>query len=233
MSLANLTADLRVPRGGTLKAHAIERLRNAILSTRLRPGERLIERELCDALGVSRAVVREVVTTLEAEGLVQVVPHRGPRVALYSPAEAMEIYELRATLEEMSGRLFTQRANDLQVENLGREVEKIRAAFETGSAIDWLAAKTGFYEVLLEGTGNTFLTDTVRRMHGRVTMLRATTMSQPDRLAKSLREITAIVDAIRRRDAAAAAAACRDHVESAARVAIGMLSRDETNIVPA
>src|SRR5882672_1518544 len=83
----------------TLRELALDRMRAAILDFRFKPGERLTERDLCHRLGVSRSVVREVMRHLEAEDLVQTIPHHGLIVAKLDASQAAEIYEIRALFE--------------------------------------------------------------------------------------------------------------------------------------
>src|SRR6476661_6411138 len=88
----------------TLRELTLEKMRGAILNLIFQPGDRLIERELCDRLGVGRTIVREVLRHLEAEGLVQNLPHRGPTVSIPTVHECRQIYELRAVLEGMAAK---------------------------------------------------------------------------------------------------------------------------------
>lgn len=216
--------SMRVVKSATsLKHLAIDRLRAAILSVRFRPGDRLVERELSETMGISRALLREVLSQLEAEGLVKTIPHKGPIVATYSREEALEIYELRALLEQEMGRFFVLRADAVEREALNEAMRDIRKAFSSRDQTQWLTAKTRFYDVLLAGARSAILAEMLRLIHGRVSMLRATTMAQAGRLAQSLKELQAIVSAINSKDAEAAALACRRHVESAARVAASAL----------
>src|SRR5438067_10611348 len=83
----------------SLRELTLEKLRDAILDFRFQPGERLVERTLCDRLGVSRTVVREVLRHLEAEGLVETIQNQGPAVTRPDPASAAQVYEIRALLE--------------------------------------------------------------------------------------------------------------------------------------
>src|SRR5690349_2098421 len=83
----------------TLRIIALERMRDAILEGRIAPGERLVERQLCDQLGVSRSVVREVLRNLESEGLVETSSVHGPRLARINGDQASQIYEIRMLLE--------------------------------------------------------------------------------------------------------------------------------------
>ncbi|WP_405117456.1 GntR family transcriptional regulator [Phaeobacter sp. BS23] len=83
----------------TLRDIVQDRMREAIIDGHFAPGERLVERPLCDQLGVSRTVVRETIRYLEAEGLVEIIPNRGPVVARLSWDQARQIYDVRRQLE--------------------------------------------------------------------------------------------------------------------------------------
>src|SRR5260370_39642893 len=97
--------QMRVDRSApTLRELTLEKLRDAISQGFYRPGDRLIERTLCDQLGVSRTVVREVLRHLETEGLVETVAHSGPIVARLDPAQGPETYAIRALLESGAAR---------------------------------------------------------------------------------------------------------------------------------
>ena len=96
----SLIDDLRIHQApATLRALAVDRLRGAIIAGRFQGGDRLVERTLCDQLGVSRSVVREVIRTLEAEGLVETLARSGPVVARLDWRQAAQIYDIRRLLE--------------------------------------------------------------------------------------------------------------------------------------
>lgn len=210
----------------TLRQQVIEGLRLCITDLTFRPGDRLIERELCEMLGVSRTLIREALSQLVAEGLIQIIPHKGPIVAVITQAEAKGLYEVRAALEALAGWHFTERATPEQREALGealKELAVIRDMKTEESILLFLKQKARFYDVILEGAGNPVLTEMLRLVHTRVMMLRATTLSQSGRLEQSYGEISEIVDAVNRKDAEAAAAACKRHVEQAETLAVKAL----------
>ncbi|HEY4073958.1 MAG TPA: GntR family transcriptional regulator [Herbaspirillum sp.] len=213
----------------TLRQQVIEGLRLCITDLTFRPGDRLIERELCEMLGVSRTLIREALSQLMAEGLIQNIPHKGPIVAVITQTEAKGLYEVRATLEALAGRNFTERATLEQraaLVNAFKEIQDLKKT-ETQSqeaTLLFLKQKAKLYDVLLEGADNPILTDMLRLIHTRVMMLRATTLSQPGRLAQSYEEITAIVDAVARGDAEGAALACQRHVQQAEKLAVQVLA---------
>jgi DNA-binding GntR family transcriptional regulator len=219
--------SLRVVRSlVSLKKQVVESLRTAIFNRRFSPGDRLVERELCEMLDVSRTLLREALSQLEAEGVVQIIPHRGPIVAVYSAEDAKSIYEVRAALEEMAGRCFVERATESECKALETAFAEMKRSCTSKLGADHLTVKTKFYAALTTGAHNPVLVEMLRLIHGRVSMLRATTLAQPGRLAASLAELGNIVKSIKARDAEAAARACRLHVENAGVIAINILAED-------
>ena len=221
--------SLRVVRSlVSLKKQVVESLRAAIFDRRFSPGDRLVERELCEMLDVSRTLLREALSQLEAEGVVQIIPHRGPIVAVYSAEDAKSIYEVRAALEEMAGRCFVERATEQECKALETAFAEMKRSCTSKLGADHLTVKTKFYAALTTGAHNPVLVEMLRLIHGRVSMLRATTLAQPGRLAASLAELGNIVKTIKARDAEAAARACRLHVENAGVIATTILAEDST-----
>lgn len=216
-----------------LREQVSDLLRQAIVEMRLAPGQRLIERELVQSLGVSRATVREAIRQLAAEGLVTSIPQRGAVVAVPTLREAEELYEIRAMLEGLAGRQFVERASDVQVRALRRVFERIRrVASTTGDTAAMLHAKDRFYEVLLTGAANDTARNVLAGLQARITLLRATSMSQPGRVDSTVKEIALIVEAVEAKDAAAAEQACADHVRAAGRVVFEALRARGNGVSP-
>lgn len=211
-------SGLSVQRSVPVREQVALRLREAITEQRFRPGQLLIERELCEATGASRASVREALRRLETEGLVVSVPGRGTHVTRLGPEEAMQLYEVRATLEGMAGRLFAERANEVQIEALDAAVRRIEQV--VGKPPSILRAKAAFYEALFEGAGNLEMCRLLEMIHRRVTLLRGLSLSVPGRPAQSVREMHAILAAARLRDPEATAQRCIEHVYAAAEAAL-------------
>jgi DNA-binding GntR family transcriptional regulator len=200
-----------------LREQVTEVLRDAILDFRLRPGQRLVERELIEQTGVSRATIREVLRQLTAEGLVTVIPQRGAIVVELTRKEVENVYEVRATMEGLTARLFAQRATDEQIVALREAVDALHAAFENPDqpVPDLLDAKDQYYAVFLDGCGNEEVGAILGGLQARVRLMRATSLGQPGRPAQALTEIDEVVAAIERRDPQAAEAAAMHHVQRA------------------
>lgn len=220
--------NLQIPRqAATLRLLVEDKIREAIAAGHFKPGQRLIERELCEQIGVGRTSVREALRQLEAEGLVVTIPHRGPEVRAISYEEAQQLYELRALLEGFAGRRFAEQGDKARLAELKRAVDAFRKAAKTGERAMLVAAKTKLYAVLMEGAGNAFVTQSLTNLHNRITLLRVTSMTQKGRLADSVAEIDRIYEAIAAGDGDKAEAACKLHIEKAATVALSVLARDE------
>jgi GntR family transcriptional regulator, trigonelline degradation regulator len=198
--------------------------RSAILSGRFQPGDRLIEKELCDLTRASRTSVREALRQLETEGLVELVPNKGPIVASIDPKQARSIYQVRLALESLAGSLFAQHATDLQIQRLETAVSDLAEAYKTRQIEDILQRKEIFYAVLLEGTGNEIIPSLLRMMRARISLLRRVSLGESKRLAVSIKEIRAILKAAKARAPEATAEACRIHVQRAADAALALMT---------
>jgi DNA-binding GntR family transcriptional regulator len=210
----------------TLREQVLNKLRDAITTFQFKPGQRLVERTLCEMLGVSRTSVREALRHLEAEGLVDNVPHRGPIVSVVTPEQAQHLYQLRGTIEGLAARLFAERASDETMAELRKALAGVAAAFEAGEAVRTLAAVNDFYTVLLTGCENPLIERTIKTLHGRIVYLRAITTKRSARARASLEELSAILTAVEARDPVAAEQACKDHAEKACKAAIEDLAAE-------
>ena len=217
------------PRQNTRTGRSTEALREAILSLRLAPGTRLVEREMVDRLGVSRTGVRAALQSLEAEGLV-VRGHRGVfSVAVVSREEARQIYEVRSALEPAMARLFIARAGRDQVVALGRAVTRAEAAARSLDEAAYVEAFRSFYAVLLSGGGNEIARRILQMLEGRIAYLRhLTTQKAPQ--ARQLRTaalLRGIFTAVQKRAPELAARRCAAFVARSARFAMEVLKDDE------
>ncbi|WP_176053673.1 GntR family transcriptional regulator [Paraburkholderia caribensis] len=218
-----MSTDIGLVRPETLRHQVENVLRQAIMSGRFAPGARLIERELCESLGVSRTSVREALRKLEAEKLVRSVPHKGPIVAVISQQEASELYALRGLLEGFAAHEFARLASDAAIAQFGEAAKELRTQAMAQDQAGVLKAKTALYEVLLDNCGNALVKEVLNSLYSRVNLLRATSLMHPDRLPSSLREIDKLYKALKARDADEAQALARLHVANAEKAAMRML----------
>lgn len=216
--------DLRIHEApATLRALAVDRLRGAIIAGRFQGGDRLVERTLCDQLGVSRSVVREVIRTLEAEGLVDTSGRAGPVVARLDWAQAAQIYDIRRLLESAAAAECARRADGAVKARLQEALAALQAAFSDAQPSALYAATTGFYQVIFAAAGHEIAWEIVQRLNGRISRLRAMTLATTDRRTSGPAHMARIAGAICANDPAAAKQAVRDHLKEAAEIARRLL----------
>ncbi len=198
----------------------LDGLRRAIVGGDLKPGEKLREGALSASAGVSRTIVREALRQLESEGLITATRNKGAMVRALSVEEARDIYCIRAFLEGLAARLFTERATGEHLEKLTFAVDAALEAYRSWDVKKILAARDAYYEELLAGAGSDVLAVTLRSLNARIAHWRAIPLSHPGRSKKREQEVRnelkRLIKSIRERDAAAAEMAARMHVEGIA-----------------
>ena len=212
-----------------LRQQVLDELRRAIIEGEIAPGARLIERDLCTRLGVSRTVVREVLRQLESEGLVGMIPNRGPVVRALGADEARELYAIRAVLEGLAARIFVEQANDGQVEKLLATVDEVETAYACGDARQIIAAKNRFYTVLFEAARGEVLAAMTGSLHARISRWRSLGLTHPERSpnrsAQSVAGLRRLASAIAARDADLAERLARIEADNAAAEVFRILGR--------
>lgn len=216
----------------TLRVLALEKLRTAIIEGEFAPNTRLVERQLCGLLGVSRTIVREILRQLEAEGWVVNPPYKGPTVAALSREQARQMYEMREALEGYAAKLCARRASEEQIEELETIVTEMALAQSRRDLHRHLDTIRRFYEVMLKATGNEILAEFLSSQHHRLTRLRSMSLFRPQRAAVSVIEKQKMVAAIKRRDEKAAQLASELHIRKAAEAAQISYHSDEAMIRP-
>lgn len=205
-----------VDNGGAAAPQAVDRVRDAIVSGKLQPNERLVESDLATSLGVSRTVVRAALTRLEHEGLVEHERHRGSRVRLVDESEAVEILEARSVLEGLAARLAAQRATSADVEGLEAilsEMHQLRAAGDLLRVSDENAKLHGR---LVQISGHRTARRLIGTLNSQMVRFQYRTILLPGRGEHSASEHAAIVKAVAAGDENAAEDAMRAHLSHVA-----------------
>jgi DNA-binding GntR family transcriptional regulator len=207
-----------------------DELQALVLSGELPAGTRLRQQALAEQFGVSRTPVREALRQLQAAGIVELRPHRGALVRGLSPREIRDAYEVRAELEGLAAELAAQRIRDDQTDRLHAAQAQFRealgrtvAARKRGSAVAdaeialWGRANDTFHQVIQEAAGNDVLVATLGGLHRSFPRdLSRTVLSESAPLLReNVEEHEAILEAIERRDPAAARRLMQGHVHHA------------------
>lgn len=214
------TSDLLSLRKDQLKSLrdiAIESLREAIVSGLLKPGEHLKERELSRRMGISTTPVKEALRVLGNEGWVVTVPRRGSFVSEVVDSTIEESQTLRAYLEGLCARLAAEKIDDAQLEELGRQLERMERLYEDKHADELVNANTVFHERIREAARNPMIANMLVNLSAFDTPFRKRALQMPIEWTEGLREHRAIYEAIRGRDAEQAEARMKSHILRTAR----------------
>jgi 4-hydroxy-4-methyl-2-oxoglutarate aldolase len=199
-----------------LAEQGYEQLREAIVSGRLQPNERLVEAELSRELGVGRAVVRAALARLEQEGLVERERNRGARVRLINEREAVEILEARTVLEGLTARYAAMRADAEAVRDLRAILTEMRARLESGDLLGASDQNARLHERLREAADHPTSARLISGLRSQLVRFQYRTILVPGRRERSYGEHEAIVEAIARNDPDGAEAAMRAHLSHVA-----------------
>ena len=229
-----MVADRRSARLERLEPRALSRrivdqLKRVIIAGELRPGDRVLETDLAEQLGVSRGPVREAFRQLEQEGLLISYPHRGTFVATVPEDEIEEVYALRAHLEGYAARRVVVERRDEALGMLGDLLEQMLDAARAGDLPGLADIDLQFHDTLLELSGYQGLHRIWRSMDGLVRARTYATLALPGR--RELIEYTAashrpIVDAIRSGDPDAVEQAVKHHIHEVPSLMAGKIPAD-------
>ena len=183
-----------------------------IVQGELAPGDKLIEAALADSLGVSRGPVREALRMLEEAGLVRQEKNRGAFVRHIAFDEAMEIFDLRAMMDEAVGRQLAQVIQPEQLRQVRAQVEAMERAVKAADAAGYHRLNLQFHDTLVSFAGNRKLCTLYRRLINELSLFRRMNLADAAMLPVSAQEHRDIVKAIASGDADRAGRAMRQHV---------------------
>lgn len=198
-------------------------LMSAIMQGQLSPGERLLEVQLADEMGVSRTPVREAIRRLELEGFVVMVPRKGAYVAGLSISDVEEVYEIRTVLETLAVRLAAQRMQPADYDQLDELSEKMRATWQEGNVDNWVSLDASFHELLYKFSRNERLVAMMSNIMEQLSRYRIISLANVEVRHNSLSEHQELIEALKRHDSEAAATAATAHIENTKQSLINML----------
>ena len=189
-------------------------LRQAILKGELKPGERLMEIQLAQKLGVSRTPIREAIRKLELEGLVLMIPRRGAEVARISEKSLKDVLEVRRSLEELAIELACQRMTEEDMQALEEAQKAFKAAIEQGDAMKIAETDEAYHDVIYYSTRNKRLVQILNNLREQMYRFRLEYIKDADKRQILVVEHDYILKAIRSRHVAEAKKAIREHIDN-------------------
>ena len=189
-------------------------LRQAILKGELKPGERLMEIQLAEKLGVSRTPIREAIRKLELEGLVLMIPRRGEEVAKISHKSLQDVLEVRGALEELATDLACQRIDEEQLAALHKAEDSFKKAVATGTEMEIAEADEAYHDIIYNATGNKRLIQMINKLREQMYRYRLEYIKDEAQRGTLINEHEKILEAIRIRDIIRAKALMKEHIDN-------------------
>ncbi len=199
-----------------LREIVFEAMREAIISGVLKPGERLMEIQLAEEMGVSRTPVREAIRKLELEGFVVMIPRKGAYVAGVSHKDVADVFEIRAALEGLAAGLAAERVTEDEIEQMERVL-----FYKEGEERDLemiVKSDTDFHALVYKASRNQRLVQILENLREQIQRFRATSLAVPGRVRDALEEHRAIVEALANHDVEKAQELANSHIVTAENV---------------
>jgi Transcriptional regulators len=204
--------DLGATNHRPLREIVYEELKMQVLTGQIEPGSRMMEVELAESLGVSRTPIREAIRQLEKEGLVTIEPRRGAYASQVSVSDMIEILEVRADIEGFAAQLAAERMDNDAKGRLYSIADRYAQAVRDSDTGAMIKSDTDFHHIIVEGSNNRILLNMVEQIQELVLRFRYIYYDDFRRIEWMPREHQAIVDQIKKGDAAGARAAAEQHV---------------------
>ena len=189
-------------------------LRRAILKGELKPGERLMEVQLANRLGVSRTPVREAIRKLELEGLVTMIPRRGAEVAEITEKNMRDVLEVRRALEELAVKIACEKMTDEEIELLRQASKKFRDTMYNDNLTAIAENDVEFHEIIYDATGNKRLIQILNNLREQMYRYRLEYLKDTDSHEKLDGEHQAIYENIKNGDKEAVCAMVGQHIDN-------------------
>jgi DNA-binding GntR family transcriptional regulator len=198
----------------SLREQAYASLKQAIIDADIyahREEIRLDERQLSQALGVSRTPIREAMSLLEQEGFLRTAPRRGVFIVRKTKKQIIELIEMWAALESMAARLATVNASDEDIASLRHMFDEFRNLAPADHIDEYSDANIAFHQAIIRLSGSHLMGKTIENLFVHVRAIRRMTISQRDRAARSIVDHMQIIEALERRDTELAERLVREH----------------------
>jgi DNA-binding GntR family transcriptional regulator len=186
-----------------LHLRAALRLRDLVVEGRLRPGEPISEKELCDEFGISRTPLREALKILSSEGLIQLLPRRGAIVAPIVTEQLQQKFEVVRVLEDLAVKLMCERASDAQIAELKAVHKRLIDAVKRGDS-SFVQINDEFHDVIMRASGNQSLLEVHAPLWLHLRRVRQLALNAEDVSRGYVQALERLMKAISRRDSAAA-----------------------------
>ncbi len=222
--MANQLTPIKFDDMGHIRDSVFSTLRSAILDGKLEPGERLVERDIAEKLGISRTPVREAIRKLELERLVTHIPRKGVIVAGFTQAEVREILAIRTVLEGLICRMAAVKIRVRDLDRLESIIGQIRDENAKGNYKKVNQLHDKFHEIIYRAAESPRLYELLNNLREYISKFAQVAYTKPGRTEQALIEHVKIVVALKNRDSEQAELAAKQHVEKSSEAYIEIAS---------
>lgn len=205
--------SLKLDRYKPLREIVFEGIRDAILNQRMKPGERVLENQLAEELGVSRTPVREALHKLEQEGLIYFLPRKGAFVSEISLHDIEELYEIRGCLEGLACVLAAKRATAEEFKEMEQCLIRENLYVDSQDVIATVTQDVNLHSIIYKAARNERLFNLLNNLREQIYRMRVVSTSLPGRKKRSLDMHRKLVEAISQRNGAKARELAQKHME--------------------
>lgn len=198
-------------------------LRQAILRGELKPGERLIEIQLANKLGVSRTPIREAIRKLELEGLVLMIPRKGAEVADITEKSLRDVLEVRKVLEELSVQLACEKMTEEEIEELKVAAEEFKQTLKSADVTEIAEADVHFHDIIYTASGNQKLIQILNNLREQMYRYRVEYLKEEEAYPKLIAEHEALIRCIKKREKEEAMKIMCRHIDNQVETVMGVI----------
>jgi len=204
-------------------------LREAIIMGELKPGERLMEVQLAEKMGVSRTPVREAIRKLELEGFVNMIPRKGAHVARLSIKDIMDVLEVRASLDGLATALAAERITDEELRELKYVLNQFESYVEKDNLQNIVKKDVEFHDIIYHASKNDKLIQIVNNLREQVYRFRVIYLKDFSSTKEVIKEHIKIFDALIEKDSNAAGEAAKSHIKNQEMMILKRLENNNSN----
>lgn len=208
------TYNMKINEYLPLRDIVFQNLRNAIITGELQPGERLMETQLGEKLGVSRTPIREAIRKLELEGLVVMVPRKGAQVAQFTEKDIQDVLEVRAALDALAAKIACKKMDDRTFLKLQLAIAEYSYAAKNKELQTMIEKDVVFHDIIIEATQNDKLIQIFNNLKEQVNRYRITYLKNTEDSETVEAEHTAILEALKSKDEEMASNLASKHIHT-------------------
>ncbi len=214
------TEPIRRP---SLHQETVARVREMIYEGQLAAGERVPEKALCQRFAISRTPLREALKVLASEGLIELLPNRGARVAKLTAAAVDEMFPVMGALEAVAGELACARISDVEIDEVRALHYQMAIHHKRGELKEYFAINQRIHGKILEAAGNPTLTALYKSLTARIRMARYVANLSRERWNQAMVEHEQILGALAKRDGGKLASVLKTHLKNTCETVKGVV----------